>query len=256
MRGPSIPLLLLACLGAGLPHARALSLASVEFSAQRWEFTPTGHAAIGDDGLDGTEVDVQDDLGYDRKEEAWGADFIVGDTHQIELSYLGLDVTAADTFDEQVRFGALVYRADIEVTSSLDATLLRAAYRHRSGGPSVRSGFLLGLQYADVEATLSARSIGSSHEDLQAALPVIGVFAEIEPAAFLAIDLRVAAGAWDWDNSNVTFVDASAAIRLLLYPFFAGFGYRYVDLEGEDTGVPLDVELNFAGPQLLGGFLF
>ncbi|MCS6771438.1 MAG: hypothetical protein NZ740_05365 [Kiritimatiellae bacterium] len=243
----------------------ALALSTVEFSAQAqvlelgaryWQMKPSGSAAVGVDGLEGTEIDIQDDLGYGQEEKVIGFDAKVGSGVELAVSHLALDLKARNRIERQIRFSDRTYRASADVESSLEAALWRLAFRFTTGGYGFRGGLQAGAQYVELEAALSARGYGSASEDANAALPVIGALLQFEPAPFFRLDAGIAGGAWDFGEINVTFWDAEANALILLRPFFVGAGYRQISIDGDETSIPLEADLTFKGFQILGGLAF
>jgi len=249
-------LALLAALVCGPALPGFAQSAQFELGLSVWQMGVDGTASVGSDGVEGTIVDLQDDLGYDQREDVTGLDLVLGQHHQLELSYLAFDISAQQRMVRQVRYGGETYEASTRVSSSLDANLLRVAYRFEAGADAVRGGVLIGLQLADLSSELSASGVGTAEESVQAGLPVIGAFATVAPVPFVAASASVACGSWNWSDTSVSFIDAQAMLRLNLFPFFLAGGYRFVSLEGDDTGVPLDMDVDFEGPQFAAGLQF
>jgi hypothetical protein len=228
----------------------------LDLGARYWQMKPSGAASIGSDGIEGTQIDIEDDLGYGRKENILGFDASLGSGSEIAVSYLSLDLAAQNRIDRTVRFGDTLYRANADVSSALEAELLRVAYRYQLGSYGFRGGFLLGVQWVEFRATASAPGFGEAQEKAEAALPVIGAILRFDPAPVVRIDLAIAGGAWDFDQTSVAFWDAEANLRVNLHPLFIGIGYRHIAIDGDDSGIPLEADLTFKGPQIIGGFVF
>jgi hypothetical protein len=228
----------------------------LEIGARYWQMTPSGVASVGADGIEGTEIDLKDDLGYGSKENVLGFDASFGSGIQIAVSYLALDLSARNRIDRTIRFGDTLYRARADVSSAIEADLLRAAYRYQRGSYGFSGGFLLGVQLVELNATASARGFGEASESADATLPVIGALVRIDPSELVRIDLVIAGGAWDFDRTRIAFWDGEANVRINLHPLFVGIGYRRVSIDGEDSDIPLDADVTFQGPQVIGGFAF
>jgi hypothetical protein len=248
---PALAAACAALLCCALPASAALELEGVY-----WYMGVSGEGSAGFDGVAGTTVDVEDDLGYDGGQDALGARLVVGSRHQLEVSYVGFDISADNSIDQTIRFSDISYRARTDVSSSLETTLIRGAYRFRAGSDTFGGGFLLGGEYVDFSASLAASGIGSASVSTQAGLPVIGVFAEFSPVGIVRLYGSLVAGTMDWDDINATFYEAEGSVRLVLGPVFAGAGYRYLSLDGEDSSIPLEVDLVFDGPTAYAGIEF
>lgn len=228
----------------------------LELGARYWEFKPSGSASVGTDGLAGTDIDIQEDLGYGQKERVLGFDASLGSGSEIAVSYLSLDLAARNRIDRTIRFGDTVYRANADVASALAADLIRIAYRYQLGSYGFRGGFLAGVQWVKLDAEVSAPGFGAAEEKARTALPVIGVNFRFDPAPMFRLDFGIAGGAWDFDKTKVAFWDAEANFRINIHPFFIGLGYRHISIDGDDSSIPLEADLTFKGPQFIGGLVF
>jgi hypothetical protein len=242
----------LAALLALAPPAHAV----LELEGIYWLMSPSGDGSVGIDGAEGTSIDVEDDLGYDSEEGAFGARLVLGNTHQLEVSYIGFDISAEAAIDRTVQFSDKTYRARANLASSLEASVIRGAYRFRGGTDVFGGGFLLGGQYVDLTASVSADRYGAASASTEVGLPVVGAFAEFSPAGFVRLYGTFVAGLAEWDDVSATFYEAEASVRVLLGPVFAGAGYRYLAIDGEDEGIPLEVDLAFQGPTAYAGVTF
>jgi hypothetical protein len=236
--------------------AATTSVPAFELEGIYWFMEPSGTGSVGIDGVEGTDFDVQDDLGY-GEEGLVGARFLAGESHQLEVTYLSMDISGDNVLDKQIRFSDVTYRVNTPVESSLDATLIRGAYRFEGGSDETRAGFLVGLQYVDLDADISAAGIGSAEEQVEVAMPVFGALVDLHPQPWLGIRSSIAGGSWEWDDIEATFIDFEASIQMELEagPYF-GAGYRYLMIDGSDDSVPLEADLEFQGPTLYAGLMF
>lgn len=244
------------CIAVALLFGAALSARASEIEGYYWYMEPSGNGSVGIDGLEGTKVDLKNDLGYGDSEGVFGANVALGSSHQLALSYMAFNLSAENHVDRQIKFGDETFHADANVASSLDATLVRGAYRFQTGSDEVKGGFLLGAQYVDAKVEASAKDIGSDSENATVGLPVVGAFLRITPAPVLVLRGSVAYGKWDWDDISATFVDAEGSVALNLDPFYAGVGYRHIGIDGEDKSIPLKIDVTFSGPVAYVGLVF
>jgi hypothetical protein len=240
----------------GLLVVLAAPARASEVEVYYWHLTPEGEGSVGIDGLEGTKVDLEDDLGYGDPEASFGANVVLGSMHQLAISYLSLELSADNEIDREVRFGDEVFRATSDVSSELDATLLRAAYQLQVGSDTVRGGFLIGAQYVDLSASASATGIGEESEDADAGLLVVGGFLRLQPIPALVLRASLVGGTWDMDDVSADILDGEVSASFVLDPFFMGIGYRHIAIDGEDNSVPLDFDLTFSGPTAYAGLTF
>ncbi len=222
----------------------------------RWEATPGGRLSAGAAGVAGDEVDVDQDLGFDESEQVWQGSACIGTVHQVCLSYLDLGFQGRLETEEDFLLGATEYPAGTALRSALDVQAMGGGYRYASGGDNWASGFQLELQWVELELVASELDGPKERNELRQALPVVGFFADWKPAFFLSLGGILRFGAWDWQESSLTLVDAQASARLLFHPFILGGGYRYLALQGDDTSQPMEVDLSFSGPVLYAGLTF
>jgi hypothetical protein len=229
--------------------------AQVSIQGTYWLPTPSGDAAVGIDGVEGTDIDVEDDLGYDDAEGTPSATILLGHTHQIGASWLALDVSARNTVDRQIRFEDLLFRVNSEVASSLEATVIHGFYRLHLGQEPVSGGITLGGIYVDFSASAQAEQIGSASADVTAGMPIAGVHLRLDPVPYLSLRGAFSGMSWTFDDVEATFLDAEASIALRTPTgLFAAAGYRHILIDAEDSGEPIKVDLTFSGPTLSAGF--
>lgn len=220
-----------------------------------WEVQPSGHLALGSAGRAGTEADLEKDLHLEDKERVMQGSAYIGGEHQLALAYLACDSSARGALPRPLTLGAHEFPAASVLDTDLEATLLGVGYRYMGGTEEWQSGFALSVYNVQVEqdsrsATLRARG------ELSTLCPVITVHGSWQPAMILGLHGSLSGGAWDTRSRSLTYLDAQASARLLLYPFVAGLGYRHLALQGDDTDLPYEINLTFSGPVLFAGIAF
>ena len=228
--------------------------AGAEISGVYWHMTPSGSAAVGFEDLAGTEVDLEDDFGYDDTEAVLGARVIIGEQVQFGASFFGLDMSSQSRIAREVRFEDTVFAADANVASAIDATFIRAFARFEFGNEEIRGGFLAGGQYIDLEASASAEGFGDADAKTDAGMPILGVHVEWSPHEALRLRASVVGGDWELDDIDVAFFDYEATVHFVPHPsFFIGAGYRHIDIDGEDGDTLIEADLTFSGPIAVAG---
>lgn len=229
--------------------------AQVTLQGTYWLATPSGDAAVGIDGVEGTHIDAEDDLGYGDEEGTPSATVLLGNTHQIGASYLALDISARNIVDRQIRFEDLLFRVNSEVASSLEATVIQAFYKLNLGNESVTGGILLGGVYVDFSASAQAEEIGDATADVTAGMPIAGAHIRFDPLPYLSLRAALNGMSWSIDDVDATFIDADASIAFHTeIGLFVAAGYRHLIIDVEDSGEPIEVDLTFSGPTLSAGF--
>ena len=229
--------------------------AQVEIEGFAWLLEPEGEAALGIDGLIGTEVDLEEDFGYSDSETVPGVRVILGDTHQLGFSGFKFDASAESTVDRQIRFGDNLFAINEQVSSAFDLTVLQAYYRLNLGPDAFHGGLLAGGEYIGVEAEASSPRLGSASVDADAGMFLIGAFAESQLFPFLKLRASGMGGAFEISDVEADYFDFEFAVLAQLPPAFQiGAGYRYIDVSAEDDTYPLSIDLTFKGPTLFIGF--
>lgn len=229
--------------------------AVIEVEGFYWHMMPRGDGSVGYGGTPGTEVDVEDDLGFEAPRAVFGAKAFFGDVHQFGLGFVTTDLQSDNTITRDIQFRRFLYPANTRISSELDATLVLGFYRLNLGSSFARGGLLLGAQYMSFGAEVSARGLGSSSDDLQAVMPVGGLYFLGHPVPFLGARGSVMGSAWDVGDSKVSYMDIELALEIT--PFgglFAAAGYRYTSIYGEDEDALIELDLSLSGPIAYVGF--
>ncbi len=234
--------------------ARAQSQITLDVGV--WDVQPAGTVSLGAGGQPGSEADLESDLNYQDSDRTLQGTAYIGETHQLALSYLDFDSSARTTLPRPLALGPTAFPEAAVLSTAWDVQLMGAGYRYAGGSDAWQSGFLVGLQHVAAELTVSAKDTPRSRGDLTSWCPVIGIFAHWQPAMIVGLHGSLNGGAWDTSSTSMTYVDAQASVRLLLYPFVAGLGYRHLTCQGDDTRQPFELDISFSGPVLMAGLAF
>jgi hypothetical protein len=238
-------------LAASLPTAHAL----IEIEGYYWNMTPEGDLSVGFGSIAGTVVDLEDDLGYDAAEDVFGVSIVAGELVQLGASYFALDLSAGNTVDRRIRFEDVVFNPNAEVSSKLEATFIRGFVRLDVGIEEVHGGVMAGGLYIDLEAEASAERFGTGKADARTGMPFIGAFVYLRPFEYLQLKGSVSGGDWELEDVQATFLDAEASVQFRAPTgFFAGVGYRHIDIEAEDDDERIEADVTLSGPTAYVGF--
>lgn len=221
-----------------------------------WDVQPAGTVTPGAEGNPGSEADLEDDLNYSSSDRVLQGSAFIGETHQLALSYLEFDSSARATLPRPLTLGPTAFPEGAVLSTAWDIRILGAGYRYAGGSDLLQSGFLVGLHHLSAELEVAAKDLPDRASDLTTWCPVIGVFVNWHPALIVGLHGSLTGGAWDSSSTSVTFLDAQASVRLLLYPFTAGLGYRHLSWQGDDTGQPFEMDLQLSGPVVFAGVAF
>ncbi|TAN38619.1 MAG: hypothetical protein EPN23_01790 [Verrucomicrobia bacterium] len=225
----------------------------LEVEGSYWFMRPSGNMAIGIDGLEGTTVDLENDLGYGSRIGVPDARIIIGKYVEIGAEFFKFSMSANNAIHRDVRFHDLVFPVDADVSTALDATFARGFARINLGTEALHGGILGGGQYMDFSAKASSSLIGSTEKDVKTGMPYVGAFLELSPVDWLAVRGSICGFKWDFGEITAKFVDAEVGAMIKLDWFFAGGGYRYVAINGEDSTYPVTADLKLSGPTVFAG---
>lgn len=247
-------LLLLAALPLLL--AATPARAWLELEGSWWFMQPSGKLALGIDGLAGTTVDVQDDLGYGKRAGVPDVRVVLGKYVEFGAEYFQFSLSAQNTVNREVRFHDMVYPVNADVASSLDATFVRGFARINIGPEEIHGGILAGGQYMNFAAKASSSLVGSTEKEVQTGMPYIGAFLELAPLDWLAIRGSICGFKWDFGDVNARFIDAELGVLLKLDWFYAGGGWRHIAIDGDYNSGPITADLKLSGPTVFAGVRF
>lgn len=225
----------------------------LELEGSWWFMQPAGELALGMDGLAGTTLDVQNDLGYGSRIGVPDARIILGKYVEFGAEFFQFSMLAQNTINREVRFHDVVYPVNADVSTRLDATFIRGFARINIGPEEIHGGLLGGGQYMDFAAKASSSVVGETEQNVQAGMPYVGAFLEISPVEWLAIHGRVCGFKWDFEKINAQFIDVEVGAMFKLDWFYAGGGWRHIAVKGDYSSAPLTADLKLSGPTVFVG---
>ncbi|MBN1268475.1 MAG: hypothetical protein JXB04_02725 [Kiritimatiellae bacterium] len=229
--------------------------ALVEVEGALWLMSPSGEGAVGRSGTKGTTVDIEDDLGFDSEENLLSLRVIAGDRHQFGLAHLGADLSGNRELDKDVRFHNVFFPSGTRISSEMQASIVQGFYRLNVGSSFARGGAHVGLQYMDFSFELDSEDEGNAENDLQAVMPIAGVFFLGHPVPYLGLRGSIEGSAWDLGDVAAAFLDIELAVEWnVVSGLYVAGGYRQTTIKAEDNDTPSDVDLQLSGPILYVGF--
>lgn len=209
-----------------------------------------------DNGKVGTDIDLEDDLGFDTSGRVLrlDAEARLADRHGLTLSFFQIERGATWSLDREISFGDKVFGIEAEVSSDLDLTVAKFAYRYfflvRERMELAAS---LGLHTLDYDVSINAKQVDESEDgDALAPLPVLGLNGAYALGERTRISLTGEVFAIEFEGSKGSLVDA----RLTLDHDFGehwgvGFGYNRFGLDLDVDRSRFDGELGWQYDGLL-----
>jgi len=224
----------------------------------------SGEFRLDSDGIEGTTVNLEDDLGVEDEQFFFGEVWIWAGDHHLTLSGMKVDYSGEETLSEEIVFGGETFVVGGRAESSLEYTMLDLAYQYDLidlenpvGGFSL--GPILQVKYVDGEVKMSGDGdvngvTGHVEEsqDFRFPLPMVGLGAHIGVLAdWLELRARGVGMAYQGDS----ILDLQGEAVLTPFPFLEIVGgYRYFAINVDRDDVLLDYRQS--GPYFGAGVVF
>jgi hypothetical protein len=188
------------------------------------------------DNDDGTNVNLENDLGLDRSDTVFRIDgsYRFNDRHRIDISAFDLSRSKTRVIDEEIEWGDTIYPINVTIASQFDLAIYKLAYTwsfmRRDKG---YLGVTAGLYIASFGTKLSAVDIGSVESDsLTAPLPVFGLRGQYDISERFSFRASGEIFALEYEEYDGTLVDLYAGIDYQLSEHTAiGLGLNSVTLD-------------------------
>lgn len=264
--GPgSVPIFLLVgsviLLFSGAPAGAAQSADFDRFSVSLGVFfadRDTRTSIDGDVPDSGTDVDLENDLGFNKSDSVFRFDgyFRFNEKHRLDFSAFDLSRTGSKQITEEFVWKDTLYPVDVLVNASLDLSIYRLAYTwsflRRDNG---YLGASAGVYVADIGTSIAAESIGrSSSGGVTAPLPVFGLRGQYDFSEKWSFRGSAEIFAIEYGDYSGTLYDVYAGLDYQLFEHAAiGVGINSVDIGVDITKPNFNGDLNW---RYSGGLLF
>jgi len=250
---------LLALALTGLAAAPVLADEIVALKAGYLMLSPEGQFSVDGNALSGTRVDLDTDLGFDDSENYFLEGALNLGPFRLAVGYLPLEFSGAGTLNQTIDFNGTTFDVGVATTSEVKIDIVDAGVTwhviNLDDLPTrIQLGPELAVKLVDADLTMTGVDANTSlsvteTESVQVPIPTIGARARIGLSDYLGLIGRV--GYMEFQDNS--FLDAEAQIEFSPIPLVGVFGgYRYFDLQVDDSGVFVDAQ--FAGP-FAGAFI-
>jgi len=219
----------------------------VAFKVGYISLNPDGVFAVNSGGIPGTKVDFDDDLNFDESEELFAEIALNLGQFRLAVGYLPIDFSGTGNLNQTLIFNGKEFLVNSEVSSSIDMDIydlgLTWNILNFDDLPvRVQIGPELSVKVVDANVSMIDHTTGLSESDsLIAPVPTLGVRARIGLSDFVALVGRV--GYMEYDSNS--FLDVDGQIEFSPIPLVGIFaGYRYLDLEVDESGLVIDATLD------------
>jgi len=219
----------------------------VSLKAGYISLTPDGIFAVNSGGLPGTKIDFDDDLNFDDSEELFAEIALNLGNFRLAAGYLPIDFSGKGNLTQTLIFNSKTFLVNSEVSSSVDMDIYDLGLTWNILNIDdlpvrVQLGPELSVKVVDANVSMVDHTTDLSENDsLTAPVPTLGARARIGLSDWAALVGRV--GYMEYDGNS--FLDIDGQIEFSPIPLIGVFaGYRYLDLEIDESGLFIDATLD------------
>lgn len=218
-------------------------------------------------GNAGTEIDLEDDLGFSKSSSSFMGtfDWRISRRSRLGLEYFVLDRTSEKTLQREINFGDHTYNVNARVSAFFNVQIARIYYGYAFlSKPKYEAGLLIGAHvlFADVGLRLEAEEASSEYKDnfaFTAPLPDVGIWGEFVLAKRWGLFVNANYLALKIDNIDGRIVSYNLSVLFNVYQNFSltagytGLNFR-VDAERERLNGYL--KWGYNGPSITATYTF
>jgi outer membrane protein len=233
----------------------APSAFALGFGAQVKYWIPTfnGDLRVDGQGMTGTTLDMEDDLGIDKENFPVVEAFFGMGNHEFRFAYSQINLSGAKHINRPIIFDGNVYLPGAYVESDLNTNMFDLEYQYKFLNlENILAGFSLGLigriKYFDGNVEMRSSTPGSvnySKENIQVPVPMIGLGLNI---GILANILEARGKIVGMGYLDSYFYDGMAELSFTPVPFLnIHGGYRAMSIKIDDIS-DVYATMAFYGP--------
>jgi len=223
-----------------------------------WGSNISGDIQTVTDGVPGTTLDLQSDLGMKDENVFNGEAFLKGGNFTFRVAYTPLQYTGSSVLSAPIVFDGTTFPAGTPVSSKLEAKMVDGDVQWDFINPdlgvaSMNFGVFLRLKYVDGSAEISSNnpvlSI-SATQDFRLPIPEVGIAAGI---GFLKNIVRADARVSGMAYSANHIYEGDAFLSVIPFPFLRlQGGYRFIELKADENDLKgtLKIKGPYAGIQV------
>ncbi len=213
----------------------------------------------------GTEIDLEDDLGFDTNKFDFRTDGFLrlGRRHRISFGYFLMSRKSRQVIDERIAFGDEVFDVDTEINADFKTEFVTAGYSfsflaRRKIEIAAALGLAAMFTSTGIEAvgTIDGEDIGAQREEQSATFPIATLGFDVSWAPISRLIVRGKAGGLYVKISDIRASVGDVGLSVDYFftrAFGAGAGFEWTKLGVEKVGDrTLDVTYRFSGLLLYG----
>ena len=204
----------------------------------------SGDIKVDGDGISGTTLDLDDDLGLEEEFYPVLEIFTGIGKHHLSISYYNADYSASKSLNKDIYFNGKLFNINTLVESSLEYDVYDFMYQYDLLDlENILAGFSLGLvgKIKYFEGDVQLKSAGeTTAEDFSEPIPLLGINFHVGLVADL-LEARVLATGMGYSDGNL--FDGQVEISITPLPFIdIHGGYRLFRIDVETDDITLDYE--------------
>lgn len=218
-------------------------------------------------GNHGTEIDLEDDLGFSKSSASFMGtfDWRISRRSRLGFEFFSLDRSSTKTLEKEINFGEHTYNINTRVTALFDVQIARIAYGYAFlSKPKYEAGLLIGTHvlFADLALRVDANQASLEYRDsfnFTAPLPDIGVWGEFVLAKRWGLYVNANYFAIKIDNIDGRIVSYNLAISYNVHQNFSltagytGLNFKVDALKERLNG---DLKWGYNGPTITAAYAF
>ena len=208
---------------------------------------PDGTFAGDSGGLSGTKIDFDDDLNFGDSDELFAEIAVNLGNFRLAIGYLPIDFSGKGILNQNIIFNGETFLINSEVSSSVDMDIYDVGLTWNILNIDdlpvrVQFGPELSAKVVDAEVSMVDHTTGLRENDsVIAPVPTIGARTRLGLADWASLVGRVGYMAYDGNS----FLDVDGQLEFSPVPLVGVFaGYRYLDLDVDESGVFIDATLD------------
>lgn len=213
-----------------------------------WFSTVDGDLRVDGNGLQGTTINLKDDLGFSNAYMGYVEAFGQFGRHHLTASYVSADYSGSTNIPRTIIFKGQTYPAGSLVEAELKLKVMNFEYQYDFVKiKNILAGLSVGaigkIMYIEGETSSQAPGLGLSGQgSFYAPIPMLGIGAQMGILANL-LELR---GKVTGSNfSGNTFYEADAALALTPFPFTElSCGYRIIKYDYEKDALLFNITMS------------
>jgi len=189
------------------------------------------------DEIEGTDIDVEEDLDLDTTAAVPYIKIWFGGKHRVAASAMRLKFDGEADLEEEIVFDGETYNVGDTVKTDFTIDLYRLAWEADwISTKRMRIGTILGIDLFDVSASIEDRTTDlKEEEDFQAPVPVVGLLAEVQIIWGFSAYGEAAGMYVEYGGVMGRLIEAEAGLKYDIFGYgHVSAGWRLLDINIED----------------------